>query len=214
VQAIEASGLDLTDSSNAIAFRILMEQLGALGQHEKAADLVDRALAAHPDQAVFHELRGRALLTAGQAAPALAAFERALELDARSWRALAGLAALAADAGDPTRALTLYDRAIEISPEDPDPALAAIALVRQTDPEETARRLVRFLDLHPREASAANELAGLLADRGELARARNYASRAAWFRLPEAEGTLARIEELRAAAPAASNLAPKDEPNE
>jgi tetratricopeptide (TPR) repeat protein len=214
LQAVEASGLDLTDSSNAIAFRIVIEQLGALGQHEKAAGLVERALAAHPDQAVFHELRGRALHTAGQAAPALAAFERALELDARSWRALAGLAALAAEAGDPTRALTLYDRASEISPQDPDPALAAIALVRETDPEETARRLVRFLDRHPREASAANELAGLLADRGEFARARNYASRAAWFRLPEAEGTLARIEELRAAAPAASKLAPKDEPNE
>jgi tetratricopeptide (TPR) repeat protein len=214
VQAVEASDLDLTDPSNAIALRILIAQLGALGQHEKSAGLVDRALAAHPDEAVFHELRGRALLTTGQAAPALAAFERALELDPRSWRALAGLAALAAESGDPTRALTLYDRAIEISPEEPDPALAAIALVRETDSEEAVRRLVRFLDLHPRAASEANELAGLLADRGELARARHYASRAAWFRLPEAEETLARIEELRAAAPAASSPAPEDEPNQ
>ncbi len=213
-QAVESAGLDLTDPSNAIAFRVLIEQLGALGQHEKAAGLVDRALAAHPDQAVFHELRGRALLAAGRAAPALAAFERALDLDARSWRALAGLAALAAEAGDPTQALTLYDRAIEISPEDPDPALAAIALVRETDPEETARRLVRFLDLHPRAASEAIELSALLADRGELARARNYASRAEWFRLPEAEGTLARNQELRAAAPAASDPAPNNESNQ
>jgi tetratricopeptide (TPR) repeat protein len=214
VQAIEASGLDLTHPSNAIALRILVEQLGALGEHEKAAGLIDRALAAHPDEAVFHELRGDALLSAGQATPALAAFERALELDDRSWRALAGLAALAEESGDPTQALTLYDRAIEISPEDPEPALAAIALVRETDPEETEQRLVRFLHLHPRAASEANELAGLLADRGELARARSYAARAAWFRLPEAEGTLARIEELQPAAPAASDLAPPDGPNE
>jgi tetratricopeptide (TPR) repeat protein len=214
VQAVEASDLDLRDPANAIALRILIAQLGALGQHEKATGLLDRALAAHPDEAVFHELRGRALLTAGQAASALAAFERALELGPRSWRALAGLAALAAESGDPTRALTLYDRAMEISPEEPDPALAAIALVRETDSEEAVRRLVRFLDLHPRAASEANELAGLLADRGELARARHYASRAAWFRLPEAEGTLARIDELRAAAPAASSPVPEDEPNQ
>jgi tetratricopeptide (TPR) repeat protein len=193
--------------------RMLIEQLGALGQHEKAAGLIDRALAAHPDQEVFHELRGSALLTAGQATLAQAAFERALELDARSWRALAGLAALAAEAGDPTRALTLYDEAIGISPEDPAPALAAIALVRETKPEETARRLESFLEQHPRAAAEANELAGLLADRGELAKARSYAARAAWFRLPEAEETLARIDELRGEAPAASNQAPAGEPN-
>jgi len=212
VQAVEASSLDLTLASNAIALRVLVEQLGVLGQHEKAQGLIDGALAANPDEAVFHELQGRALHAAGQPEPARAAYERALELDARSWRALAGLAALAAEAGDPSEALTLYDRAIEISPEDPAPALAAVALVRETDPEETARRLQRFIDLHPRSASEANELAGLLADRGELARARSYAARAAWFRLPEAEGTLERIEELRAAAPDLAPFAPEDEP--
>ena len=71
---------------------------------------------------------------------------------------------------------------------------------------------MRFLDLHPRTASAANELAGLLADRGELNRATSYASRAAWFRLPEAKETVERIEKLRAAAAPAS--ASEDESTE
>ncbi len=109
---------------------------------------------------------------------------------------------------------TLYDRAIAAGPEGPAPALAAVALVRETDAEEAARRLERLLDHHPRAASAANELAEILADRGKLDRARIYASRAAWFGLPEAEETFARIEKLRAAAPARSDLAPQDEPNE
>jgi tetratricopeptide (TPR) repeat protein len=214
VQVVEASGLDLTLSSNSIVLRILADQLAALGQHEKALGLVDQALAEHPDEAVFYELRGRALLAAGRAEPALVAYERALELDAGSWRALAGLAALAAEAGDPTRALALYDRALEISPEEPAPALAAVALVRETDPDEAVRRLVHFIDLHPRSASEANELAGLFADRGELGRARSYAARAAWFQLPESEATLARIAELGGEAPAAPDPPPPDQPGE
>jgi tetratricopeptide (TPR) repeat protein len=214
VQVVESAELDLTHPSNAMAFRILVEQLGVLGEHEKAAGLVDGALAAHPDESAFHELRGDALHAASQMDAARASYERALELDDDSWRSLAGLAALAAESGDTTRALTLYDRAIATGPEDPAPALAAIALVRETDTEEAARRLVQLLDQHPREVSAANDLAGILADRGDLGRARAYASRAAWFGLPDADTTLARIETLEAAAPAASDPDPQDESNE
>ncbi|MBW1883142.1 MAG: tetratricopeptide repeat protein, partial [Deltaproteobacteria bacterium] len=215
VEAIEATALDLTQPENAIALRALIEQLGALGQYEKAVSLADGSLAAYPDEAVFHELQGRALSGLGQMDAARTGYERALALDASSWRAQAGLAALAAKVGDSSRALSLYDLAIAAAAEDATPALAAIALVRETDPEETARRLERLLDQHPRTASAANELAGIFADRGELERASNLASRAAWFRLPEAEATIARIEKLRGAtAPATSDPVPQDEPSE
>ena len=83
-----------------------------------------------------------------------------------------------------------------------------------TDPEEAARRLEPLLEQHPREAAAANELAGILAERGDLERARVYAARAAWFALPEAQETLARIKKLRAAAPAASDPDEQDESKE
>jgi tetratricopeptide (TPR) repeat protein len=197
VQAVESAEFDLTDPANAIALRVLIDQLGLLGQHEKAAGLVESALAAHPDRAVFHELQGGAERAAGHADSARAAYERALKLDAEDWRALAGLAALAVESGDPTGALTLYDRAIAADPDGPAPALAAIALVRETDPEKTAQRLAELLEQYPREAAAANELAGILEDRGSLDRAAVYARRAAWFGLPEAEKTVARIEKLR-----------------
>jgi type IV pilus assembly protein PilF len=185
-----------------------------LGQHEKAAGLIEPALAAHPDEAVFHELQGNAERAAGHADSARAAYERALELDAESWRALVGLAALTVESGDPTGALTFYDRAIAANPDGPAPALAAVALLRETDPEKAARRLAQLLEQHPREAAAANELAGILADRGALDRASVYANRAAWFELPEAEKTVARIEKLRSAAPEAPDPDPQDEPSE
>jgi tetratricopeptide (TPR) repeat protein len=217
VAAIEsAEDIDLNDPANAIALRVLVEQLGVLGRHEKAAARVEEALAAHPEAAVFHELQGDALHAGGQADPARAGYERALELDAESWRALAGLAALAAESGDQAQAHDHYDRANAAEPEGPAPALAAVALVRETNSEEAARRLEQLLVRHPREAAAANELAGILADRGELERAATYAARAAWFKLPEAEANLARIESLRTGVPAAavSDPDPEDEPTE
>jgi len=197
-----------------------------LGQHEKAAGLIELAQAAHPDDAIFHELQGNADRAAGNSDSARAAYERAIELDAESWRALAGLAALVAESGDRIQALSLYDRAIASNPDEPAPALAAVALVRETDAEKTAQRLTELLKQHPREAAAANELAGILADRGSLDRANVYARRAAWFALPEAEETLARIEKLRTETPEAPeakqasevleapDLDPRDEPAE
>lgn len=214
VQVVEASLLDLTDPANAVAFRVLIEQLGVLGEHERAGGVVDRALAAHPDEAIFYELQGRVLHTGGQVAPARTAYERALELDVSNWRALAGLAAISAEAGDKAKALSLYDRAIASRPDDPAPAFSAVALVREADPEEATRRLEQLLDAHPRTASAANDLAEILADLGELDRAERAALRAAWFRLPEAEATLARIEARRVAAPVAADPAPPSEPHD
>jgi tetratricopeptide (TPR) repeat protein len=211
VQVIEAAELDLTDVSNAIVLRLLIKQLVTLDQHEKAVGLADRALSAHPDEAVFHELAGSTRRAAGQTDTARAAYERALELDDQSWRALAGLAAMTADAGDVAEALTLYDRALAARPDDPAPAFAAVALVRDSDPVEAARRLEQLLDDHPRTASAAQELAEILADQGQLDRARNYASRAAWFRLPEADQTLDRIEALRGEAQGTTETAQSGE---
>lgn len=203
VQTIEASTLDLKHESNAIVLRTLIDPLGALARHDEAIRRVEEAIAASPDAAVFHELLGVALVRAERIDPARASFERARELDDQNWRALAGLALLAAESEDPAQALALYDRAIAAKPEDSGPALAAVALVQGADPEEAIRRLEALLDAHPRTASAANDLAGILVDRGELDRARRLASRAAWFRLPEADATLARIEALRPEAPEA-----------
>lgn len=200
VEAIEKSALDLTEPAHGVALRALVEQLGRLSRHEQAVAATERALAAHSDEAAFHELHGVALQAGGRGDAARTAFERALELDPQSWRAAAGLAALAADAGNRSEALALYDRAIAGDPESPAPALAAVALVRDSDPDAAVVRLEALLDHHPREAAAANDLARLLLERGDLDAAQRQARRAAWLGLADAQATLERIGELRAEA--------------
>jgi len=196
VEALEKSELDLTDPANAPALRVLLAQLAALGDHAGAEKRIAAALAAHPDAAVFHELRGRALRAAAQPPDAArAAFARALELDPEHASALVGLAELSAEAGAHEAALALYDRAAEADPDDPAPAHAAARLLLDTqESQEAERRLEELLGRHPREADAAHELARLLAERGELDRALELALRAAWFRADE---TLARVRGLR-----------------
>jgi tetratricopeptide (TPR) repeat protein len=199
VEAVESSGLDLTDPSKAPALRVLLTQLAALGDHARAEALVRSALQAHPDEAVFHELRGRALRAAARPPEKVReAFERALALDPQHAPALVGLAELSAEAGERAAALALYDRATEADPDDPGPAYAAARLLLEAqETREAEARLEKLLEQHPREASAAHELARILVERGDLDRALGLAERAAWFRAPGADETLARIRELR-----------------
>ena len=203
VETLERSELDLTDPGSAPALRVLLAQLAAVEQHEAAQRRIAAALAAHPDAAVFHELRARALRSEGRP-PELVReeFERALELDPEHAPALAGLAELSAGVGEIEAAVALYDRAADANPDDPAPAHAAARLLLdRQETREAERRLEELLERHPREASAAYELARILAARGELDRAQALAERAAWFRTPGADETLAQIRGLRADAP-------------
>jgi len=212
VKTIEESDVDLTDPVNAPALRALLTYLAELGEHEKPAKRIDSAVAAHPDAAVFHELKGRMLSAAGKPPEqAREAFDRALELDPKHAAALIGLAELSAQAGEVDAALALYDRAADLDPEDPAAALAAATLVvgagRTADAQE---RFEAVLTKHPRERDAAIGLARILAERGEFEASLDYARWADWLRAPEAEETLGWIEGLRAqrgaagAAPAAA----------
>jgi tetratricopeptide (TPR) repeat protein len=200
LEVIERSKLDLTDSANVPALRVMLEQLDGLEDHARADALVQAALEAHPDAAVFHELQGSVLRAAG-GDPSLprAAYDRARELDPENARALVGLAELSAASGDLEGAVALYDRAGAADPEDPAPARAAVQLLLEAGEDERAQeRLERLLERHPREAGAARELARIHAERGDLDRALALAERAAWFREPGSEEALARIRELRA----------------
>ena len=200
VKSFEETDLDLADPANAEALRVLLTNLAALGDHEKAAKRIDSALAAHPEAAVFHELNGRMLSAAGKTPEkAREAFDRALELDPKHVEALAGLAALSAEAGDIDAALALYDQAADLDPEDPASAIAAARLVVGAGRNSDAQRRFRaVLNEHPREADAALGLARILAEQREFKKSLGYARRADWLRSPEAEETLAWIEGLRA----------------
>jgi tetratricopeptide (TPR) repeat protein len=201
LEAVNSSPLDLADPAHAAALRALLEQLAALGEHEKAAARIASALEAHPDEAVFHELRARSLRAAGQPrALVREAFERAVELGPEHAPALAGLAEIAAEAGERQAALALYDRAAAADPDDPGPSYAAIGLLASgQEGEEAQRRLEALLRGHPHHAGAADGLARILATRGrDLDRALELAQRAVRFQgPPEALETLGWVHLLR-----------------
>src|SRR5262249_38174053 len=152
--------LDLKDPANADALAAIAEDLAATGKAAEAVALADAGLREHPDAAEFHAVRGAALLRSGAPAEsARAAYQRALELDPKSARALLGLARLEAAAGASDPALALFDRAATAA-ADPDTA----APVR-----EAAALLVKL----GRNADAEAKLDGLLRDQpwdGQAAR--------------------------------------------
>jgi tetratricopeptide (TPR) repeat protein len=169
----ENTPLDLSDPSNAEALRELVLSLSAAGDAKAAVAAVDAALAAHPDAAVFHELRGLALASSGADAAAVrAAYERALALDAQHTPALLGLARLAAARGENDEALTLFARAAESQQDvelgDPEPWRAwAELLVALGRKDEAAQRLEALLEHAPYDAAAALRLSGLRAEQPE-----------------------------------------------
>jgi predicted Zn-dependent protease len=208
-EAIRAALLDLTHPRNGPALSPLVKYLVAAGRSAEALEATQAALAAHPDEALFHELHGRALRGAGEAEAAQGALQRALELEPERAPALAQLAALAAEQGDRDAAIALYDRAVLADPEDASYAWDAIALLSATDDAaELERRLEALLLRHPTHAAAAALLARQLRER-DPERALALALRAVRLRGgPDALDTLGRIQLTRGdAASAARSLA-------
>jgi tetratricopeptide (TPR) repeat protein len=196
--------LDLTDPRNEPALRQLVIALADSGDAAGAAKTAEAALAAHPDHAAFHALRGLALERT-DAGASRAAYARALELDAKSVPALAGQARLAAAAGDAKAALELYARAAAADREelgDPEPRRAfAELLAAQGRRDEAEQQLAALLALDPYDGAAAARLAELRLER-EAGKASDetlaYAQRAARFG-PSAERfeLLARVYRAR-----------------
>jgi predicted Zn-dependent protease len=194
-KAIRGARLDLTHPRNGPALGSLVEYLVAAGRSGEALEATQAALAAHPDEALFHELRGRALRGAAETEAAQGALQRALELEPERAPALAQLAALAAEQGDRDTAVALYDRAVLADPEDASYAWAAIELLSASDDGvDLERRLEALLTRHATHAAAAKLLARRLSEQ-DPDRALALALRA--VRLlgePDAFDTLGRIQ--------------------
>ena len=195
IEGIRASGLDPSRPQNRPILELLVRYLVADGRSREGLRAVETALAAHPEDAGLHELRGRALRGAGDAAAARAALERALELAPERASALAELAELTAEQNDLDTALALYDRAATADPEENAYPWAAIRLLEnRTDTAELERRLEALLTRHGTHADAANLLARRLLER-DPERALALARRSVRFGGgPDAFETLGRIE--------------------
>jgi tetratricopeptide (TPR) repeat protein len=176
--------LDFTEPRDAAALAAYADALAASGNAKEALSRVDAALSKHPDAASFQALRGDALAKTGaETAAVRAAYQRALELDPREHRALAGLAGLDAGAGAAESALAFYDRAAEVDPSDRASVRAAAKLLEKLGRTDQAEeRLTALLRNHPYDAEAAIALAELRRARGaDAAATRELARRAVLF---------------------------------
>jgi len=207
IKAIESAKLDLVDPSNGIALRELLQLQLESGQGKRAVALASRLAAEHPDEASLHALHGHVLLAGGADAEARQEFERALELDQGEATALAGLGQLAQRSGDTAAALDLFERAARSKPDEPNYGYAAAhALMAAGRPAEAEQRLRDLVHRFPELGPAANDLAWILAEKGEsLDYALILAQRAASLaRGPEVLDTLGWVQlrrgELEAAA--------------
>jgi tetratricopeptide (TPR) repeat protein len=194
IETIRSSGLDVSQPVNGRLLDLLVGYLVAEGRSQTALERTQAALDAHPEEALFHELRGRALRGAGKPGAARESLQRALELDPERATALAELAALTASDGDREAALALYDRAALADPAQVAHPWAAIQLVASGDDAELERRLEALLARHGTHAAAANLLARQLLTRNSR-RALELAHRSVRFGGgPDALETLGRAE--------------------
>jgi len=180
VKTLLASGLDLQDPANESALRALAQYEVSAGQGEKALSRVDEIIAQHPDVAAYHELRARVLGNLDRSDESAAAFARALELDPKRASALEGQATLAEAAGDTARARDLLDRAAATDEDNAEYAYAAAQIALASgDTDGAVQRLETALSRNPLHAKANNDLAWILAERGQdLDRALVFAQRA------------------------------------
>jgi tetratricopeptide (TPR) repeat protein len=166
--SLQAAEIDLSDPANADALSSMCEDLLTLDRSSEALALVAAGLAAHPDEAAFHDLQGRILLRTGKPAEARAAFEQARNVDPEFAPALEGLARIAGLAGDHTAALALAEQAMDADPDNVDATYAAAqSLMRLGRAEQAEPVLWRAVTLEASHPGACNDLAWLLASRGE-----------------------------------------------
>jgi tetratricopeptide (TPR) repeat protein len=168
VRAIESSGLSLDDPANERLLRAWSDHMIAKGDAEGALARIDAYLTAHPDSASHHEMRGSVLILLGRDEQAQAAFARSVELDAEYAAGVAGLATVAARHKELGRSVELFDQAAALAPERGSYAYSAAQLTLAAgDTAGAEKRLREIVQRFPHHAGARNDLAWILAERGE-----------------------------------------------
>jgi len=192
VKLLRARKSDLGDAKYEPALRALVELERTAGRTPQALALLSDLAAGRPDAAPLHALRGDVLLADGRREEAAAAYEAALRADPAAPAALAGKARVLRAEGRLADAVALFDRTPKGAAGGQYEYEAAQAVLASGDEAGARKRLEELVRRHPEHAGAANDLAWLLASKGEdLDRAARLAE-AASRRLggPEALDTL------------------------
>ena len=145
-----------------------------------------KALALEPDLAEAHLAHGMAVSLSKRFEEARQEFERAIVLDPKSFDALFWYGRNELSHGHYEHAISLFERAAQVRPDDYLPgkfiAQALRSLGREAECLEVCRRHIvlveRFLELHPEDSRALMTAAALYATVGEQEAAVDYANRA------------------------------------
>lgn len=168
IASIETSGLDLAAPENADLLRPWIDAMLATGQAPAALQRLDGIIARHGDQAANHELRGVVLTRMGRNDEARAALEKSIALDSNHAAGYAGLATLAARENRLSEAVELFDKAAALEPAASlYPYSAAQLALASGDRDGAEQRLRELVRKFPGHAGARNDLAWLLAEKGE-----------------------------------------------
>jgi tetratricopeptide (TPR) repeat protein len=167
-EAIRKSRKQLGAEGDLDLIYTLANHLEAAGRRDEALAEADAALAKNPDSAGLHQLRGALLANAGRGADAKAAFEKAVAIDAENASALAGLATLAAESDQISEAVKLFASAAEHASEPSSYLYSAGQLSWAAGDDAGAEsRFREVVRISPGHAGARNDLAWLLAERGQ-----------------------------------------------
>ena len=144
------------------ARRILAQAREHQQQQDYAkAEVGYRSVLRHfPRSANAHFLLARTLEAQGQVKPAIAAYERAVDLDPKATNALLSLGALLVRANHSGRAIAVLQRLVEMRPEDPPGwTVLSRAYFHNNDLIKAAEAASRGLELKPDFADAHKSLA-------------------------------------------------------
>jgi tetratricopeptide (TPR) repeat protein len=166
VETLRESGLNLSQRDNSVALRAMVDNLNALGRHDDALAAVDSAIAANPEDATNHAIRGTVLSRLHRDDEARQEFEKARAIDADSSIAIAGLAVISGNSGDFAKAVELFDLAAANADDDTYAYSAAQLTLQQGDKDGAMDRLREIVRKYPGSAGARNDLAWLLAESG------------------------------------------------
>ncbi|HTT96553.1 MAG TPA: sulfotransferase [Rhizomicrobium sp.] len=122
--------------------------LSSQGRWLKAIEAFDASLALKNDDPIVHYRRGRALVGVDDNKGAMAAFERAVELNPKHVDALSNIASIAARSGDYEKASLFANRTLALAPADAT-AHHALSLVEMHDKKYAdVEQRMRYLTLH------------------------------------------------------------------
>jgi protein O-GlcNAc transferase len=156
-----------TDPANAEALYLWGHLEHRRRNHQQAAELLNRAIAIEPKQAVFQQVLGETLLAMRRLEPAVAAFRAAISIDADYAVAYCNLAAALESLGQANEAETALRRAVSIKPDFVEAHNnLGLLLMRQGRWDESRAHFEAALAIRPGFVEAHNNLGNALRGAG------------------------------------------------